>query len=465
MTKPYLNINKMSYKNSLMKFVLPVFGIFLLIIPQQSEAQQREVLDKIVAVVNDQIILKSDVDAQLAEFLSQRRDISYSDEMWYDVLENIIDNNVLYEQAKIDSIIVSEDEVNRAMDRRIRQLVSQVGSEEALEEVLGQSLIQIRSEFRDRFRRDIMVQRVRERKMRGIRITRPEVQEFFDAIPAHELPTIPETVELSHIVKIAPAGQEAEQMARQKAEALRDSILTHGSDFEELARRHSDGPGASRGGLLPMMPLSDLVSEYAAAASALEPGGISEVVRTRAGFHVIRLNRRSGDQIETSQILIQVREDQVDEAFAIERLEAIRDSVQTYEMSFADMARRHSEDPNTAPTGGRLLDSQTGQRRLVVDELDPSLYRAIVNLDEVGDISDPIRYTVGSGQNRQIAFRIIRLNNRIPEHIANMEQDFDIIRNFALQEKQLDVMNRWLAELRDEIFIEYRIDSPYASAN
>jgi len=464
MINSYTNSLNISFMSTLLKLALPVIGI-LLFLPQQSDAQQREVLDKIVAVVNDQIILKSDVDAQIAEFLSQRSDITYSDEMWYDVLENIIDNNVLYEQAKIDSITVSEDEVNRALDRRIRQLVQQVGSEEALEEVLGQSLIQVRSEFRDRFRRDIMVQRVRDQKMRSIRITRPEVVEFFNNIPQHELPEIPETVELSHIVAIAPAGEEAEQMARQKAEALRDSLLNHDADFEELARRHSDGPGASRGGLLPMMPLSDLVSEYAAAASALEPGGISEVVRTRAGFHVIRLNRRSGDQIETSQILIQVQEDQVDESIAIEKLEALRDSVITHGERFSDLARRHSQDPNTAPTGGRLIDNQTGQRRLAVDDLDPTLYRAIINLEEEGDITEPIRYTIGSGQNRQIAYRIIRLNSRIPEHIANLDQDFDIIRNFALQEKQLSAMNRWLTELREDIYIEYRIDSPYASTN
>ncbi|AXJ00889.1 periplasmic chaperone for outer membrane proteins SurA [Cyclonatronum proteinivorum] len=428
-----------------------------------AQAQQRQVLDKIVAVVNDQIILKSEVDEQIGEILSARRDMQFSEELWFEVLENIIDNNVMYEQAKIDSIVVTPDEVNRVMDQRIQQLIGQAGSEQALEQAMGQSLIQVRADYRDRFRRDMMVDRLRQQKLRSVRITRPEVVAFFNSIPADSLPVVPETVELSHIVAIPPVFDEAEVAARQFAESLRDSLLNHGADFETFARRYSSGPGANRGGLIPMLPLSDLVPEYAAAASALEPGGISQVVRTNAGFHIIRLNRRSGDQIETNQILIQVQEEQVDENFAIERLTAIRDSVLVHGKTFPQMARRHSEDPETSPTGGRIINQQTGQRRLAVDELEPALYRAIINLEGEGDITEPIRYTLRSGQNRQPAFRIIRLNNRIPEHVANLDIDYDIIRNIALQDKQMRELSRWIQNIREDMFIEYRIASPRAS--
>ncbi|MFW6347617.1 MAG: peptidylprolyl isomerase, partial [Cyclonatronaceae bacterium] len=228
-------------------------------------AQQREVLDQIVAVVNDQIILKSEVDARVAEVLSNQRGMQYSEELWYNMLENMIDNSVLYEQAQIDSISVSQDDVNRAMDQRISQLVQQVGSEEALEEALGQSLIQVRAEFRDTFEREMMIEQVRTQKQESVRITRPEVVEYFNEIPTDSLPTIPETVELSHIVSIPPARGEAEATARNRAEELRRQIMEEDADFEALAREHSDGPGASRGGLLPMVSTNDLIAEYAAA--------------------------------------------------------------------------------------------------------------------------------------------------------------------------------------------------------
>lgn len=432
-----------------------------------AEAQQRQVLDQIVAVVNDQIILKSEVDERVAEIISSRRGMQFSDQLWYDVLENMIDNSVLYEQARIDSIVVSQDDVNRAMDQRIRQLVQQVGSEEALEEALGQSLIQVRAEFRSTFRREMMIDQARSRKQNSVRITRPEVVEYFNEIPADSLPVIPETVELSHIVAFPPARGEAEVNARSKAQELRRQIIEDGADFEALAREHSDGPGASRGGQLPMVSTNDLIAEYAAAAAALEEGGISEIVRTRAGFHIIRLNERQGDRISTNQILIEVSEDEVDEEVALEKLSAIRDSVLVHDKSFRDMARRHSEDPNTAPLGGRLSDERSGQRRLVVSELDRSLNRAILNLDEEGEISEPVQFSISLGdeQAERTAFRIVRLNKRIPEHRANLEQDYSIIRNSALQRKQFEVMERWLQELREEVYVEYRIDTPYASGS
>jgi len=129
------------------------------------------------------------------------------------------------------------------------------------------------------------------------------------------------------------------------------------------------------------------------------------------------------------------------------------------------MARRHSDDSNTAVRGGRLSNEQTGQRRLSVDDLEPSLYRAIINLEDESDITEPIRHRVGSGQRRQQAYRIIRLDRRVPEHIANLDQDFEILRNIALQEKQLRELEAWLSELREDMYIEYRIDTPYASGD
>ncbi len=444
-------------------FILLSITILTAIKVENAQAQQSgQVLDEIVAMVNDNIILRSDIDARIAEIMAQQRGIEYTDRIWYDVLESVIDNYVMFEQAKIDSIVVTGDEVSRAMDQQIQRLVAQVGSEEALERALGQSLVQIRAQYRDEFRREIMVDRLRGQKIQSINITRPEVIEFFNSIPQDSIPIIPESVEISHIVAIPPTKDAARDAAFNRASTLRDSIVVHGADFETLARRHSDGPGASNGGFLPLMPLSDLVSQYAAAAAALQPGEISEVVETRFGFHVIRLNRRVGDQIETNHILIQIPEDEMDEDFAREKLHAIRDSVETHGARFSDLARKHSEDPMTAQRGGRVVNPESGQRRLVTEELDPALYRAILNLEE-GEISDPVRFTIGSGNTRQQALRIVLLNRRIPEHVANLDMDYDIIANFALQNKRMEVMDRWVRGMRNNVYVEYRIDNPYTS--
>lgn len=425
-------------------------------------SQQKQVADKIVAVVNDRIILKSDVDAEVRQYLQQAQandqQVSFSEDLWYSALQSMVDSNVMLEQAEIDSVVVSDDVVNRAMDNRIDQMIQQAGSEEALERALGNSIIQIRAEYRDQFREQMTTQQLQEQKMSSVEITRPEVRDFFNDIPENQLPTIPEQVELSQIVVTPPELEDARDEALRMAEALRDSVVEHGKDFEEMARKYSDGPSASRGGLLPMMPLGDLVANYSAAASALDPGEISQVVRTDFGYHVIRLNERQGDNIETNHILIEIDDEGVDEDYAINKLEALKDSVLNHGASFRELARQHSEDETTSAMGGRIMNMQTGDRKMALSDLEPSLYRIALLLDEPGEISDPRPFTMPQTERR--AYRIVRLDAHYPEHVANLEDDYSRIRDIALQRKRMRVMNDWLEDLREKIYVDIRMDMP-----
>jgi peptidyl-prolyl cis-trans isomerase SurA len=445
-----------------MKFLFSLFLIPFLFI-QSLSAQSGQVADRIIAVVNDRIILKSEIDNQVNDYIrsaqSQNQRISFSEELWYEVLESVIDEYVLLEKAKIDSITVSDDLVNREMNNRLMQLQQQLGSEQAVEEAFGRSMVQLRADFRDEFRDQMITNQVRLKKIQSISITRPEVISFFNKIPPDSLPTIPEQVSLSQIVIIPPPLADANENARRKAEAIRDSILNHGKSFEEMARLYSTGPAARNGGLLPMIQLGDLVAEYSAAASALEPGQISQVVRTAFGYHVIRLNRRVGDSIETNNIVIAIDENSLDDQFAIKKLEAIRDSVINHGVRFSDLARRHSQDPITAPTGGRLVDPQSQMRLIPINRLDPALYRITLLLENIGDISEPRPFNTG-GQINNRAFRIVRLDNIVPEHVANLEQDYDRIESIALEQKRLEALEKWMREIRKEIYVEYKISIP-----
>jgi peptidyl-prolyl cis-trans isomerase SurA len=426
-------------------------------------AQETNVADRIIAVVNDRIILKSDVDEEVSQYMNQveaqGQEISFSEDLWYSALQSMVDNYVMLERAKVDSITVSDEMVNRQMDARINDLIRQAGGERAVEEAFGKSIIQLRADFRDQFREQMVVQRVQQVKMNEINITRPEVENFFNDIPEEQLPTIPEQVGVSQIVIIPPPLEDAQSSAFQKAEAIRDSIVNQGEDFEEMARRYSEDQSAQRGGSLPMLPVNDLVANYSAAATAIEIGEISEVVRTEFGYHIIRLDDRRGDQIETSHILIKIDETLVDEDQAIDKLNAIRDSVLNHDKRFADMARRYSEDEDTKALGGRIVNRQTGERLIPISQLEPALYRIVLLLEEEGEISEPRSYNPPR-QNTSQAYRIVRLDRHIPEHIASLEQDYDRIRDIALQQKQMQEFRTWLEGLRDEVFIEFKIPMP-----
>jgi peptidyl-prolyl cis-trans isomerase SurA len=434
-------------------------AIALLFLASFEAFAQRKPADRIVAVVNGHIVLKSEVDAQVRMILQSQR-MPFSKELWFDVMESVVDNLVLVEKAKIDSVIVSDSEVDRTLEQRIKMQVQEFGSEEALIEAYGKSIAQLKMEYRERFKQEMTAQRVRQKKMDEIKITRPEVKAFFDRIPRDSLPIIPESVELAQIVVIAPPAADARDRAFKLASALRDSILNHGKSLEELADEYGYSPAGKNGGYLPMMPLSDLVPEYSAAASALEPGGISQVVETQFGFHVIRLNKRVGDKIETNHILIPVSREVVDDDFAIAKLTAIRDSILTGKKTFQEMAKRHSEDKYSAQAGGRMMDMETGERMMPINRMDPALYRVVLLMEKPGDITEPKPFNL-EGPVVKKAYRIIKLLKRVDEHRANLEQDYDLIQRFALQQKQMLELKKWLKKLREnDIYVELKVQKP-----
>lgn len=449
--------------------LLLLLTVSFFLVPFTSNAQEQssgKKLDQIVALVNDHVILKSDVDQRVQQYIMQMQEqqdqqIEFDEDIWYTVLQNTVDQYVMLDQAQRDSVEITDKMVDQNVDRQIEGYIEQVGSEEELEQQMGQSLIQIRADLRETYREQMIVQRFQEEKRNEISVTRPEVKEFFEEIPEDSLPTIPEQVAVSQIVTVPSAMQNAEEQAHDLAEQLRDSVVNHDKSIEELAKRHSDGPSASNGGKLPLMPLDDLIAEYSAAAASLEEGEISQVVETSFGYHVIRLNKRQGDQIDTNHILIEVDSENYDDQSAIDKLEAIKDSVETNDdITFAEMARKHSDDPNTGPQGGRVLNPETGERLIALDQLDPALYRIVLLLDEVGDISEPKSFTMGEEDNSKRAFRIVHLDKHVPEHVANLDDDYQRIRELALRQKQERVMSEMIEKLREEMYVEFKIPVP-----
>jgi len=446
-------------------FSLALAFIFLNATPSIAQNNPDQLIDKIVALVNNNIILKSEIDARVGQVLTSNKNVQFSEDLWYQILQSSVDNYVLLEQAKLDSIIISDIQVNAALDARIQEIGRQAGGVDALERAWGKSLIQIKAEFRDDFKEELTIEELRNSMIRNVTATRGEVREFYDKIPKDSLPLVPESVELAQIVKIPEPKAEAEEKAKQLAIALRDSILNHGKDLEDLARVYSDGPSAPRGGQLGLISMGDLVSEYSAAAAALRPGAVSEVVRTVFGYHVILLKKRVGDKIDTSHILLNVDDDELDEDSAIAELNALRDTLKTNpKKSFFDIAREESDDKNTSSLGGRLGNPRTGQKSIPLTSLDPSLYRIVLLLNDEGDISEPKPFKPEINNDTK-AFRIVKLINKVDEHRANLELDYELFESIALQDKQMREFNKWLLSLRKDIYIEYRVPMPSYISN
>ena len=441
--------------NKLFNLSAPLLILLLAICPAKQAAAQsdEEVIDEIVAVVGEYIVLKSEVDGIVLRFLQQQR-MDYSEELWLTALNQLIDQRVLAIHAKRDTnIVVSDDQVEQALDQRISQITAQMGGVSQLEQIYGKSTLEIRSDLREDLRDQLLADQFQGQKINSIRTTPSEIREWFQQFPTDSLPTIPETVRLSHIVRYPSLSQEAKDYAQELVTSIRDSVLAGSFTLEEAASAFSQDEGSkNNGGRYEGSRLRELVPEFAAVASRAEIGELSQVFESPYGFHVLRVNERRGDVVDFNHVLIQIDEDKSDPTEAIDLLSQVRDSIITNDMPFELMARRHSEEEVSNKLGGRVLNYSTGERDLPLEALNFT-WRNTINRIEPGEISEPAEVELLDGKK---AYHIIRLQRRVPEHKVDIETDYERIESLALQDKQNRVLGEWLQELRTDVYIEMR---------
>jgi peptidyl-prolyl cis-trans isomerase SurA len=425
-------------------------------------AQDERVLDEIVALVDNSILLRSDVDGLLFNAVQQGQ-VEYNNDTWLEALDQLIDQKVMAAHARRDTnITVTDDELTQALDQRIQQMSAQVGGEDRLEEIYGKSVIQIKAELRTEFRDQLLADRLQRGKMETVRTTPSQVRSWYAAIPPDSLPEIPEAVQVSHIVRHPTITDEARSDALDILSTIRDSILVGGASFEEMAALFSDDPGsANQGGRYSSSSLDDFVPEFAAVASRMPVGEISQIFETEFGLHILRVNERRGDVVDLNQILIEFDRGKFDPEPAISYLEGLRDTLLTGAQDFGRIARLHSQDEASASNGGRVLDPRTGRQNLFLESLGPDWRETLFELD-VGDISKPDPVQLLDGRR---AYHIVWLRERIPEHRLDLDTDYAMVEEFALRDLQARVLRGWLDGLRESVYIDIRVDTAQAATS
>lgn len=414
-------------------------------------------LDGIAAVVGDQIILHSEVDAFA---LQASQDQPVTPELWSRALDRLVDQRVVIAQARRDTLLqVTEEMVDGQLDRQVAQLAAQLGGETQLMAAYGRSIEEIRRSLRDDVRDEILLQQYQARRLRDLTITPGEVRSWFEKIPEAQRPLVPELVRVAHIVRLPAPDEAAKAEVRAFAQALRDSIVAGQATIEDLANRYSDDPGntnrdgTQNGGRYDGFRLGDLVPEFRAAAAALEPGAYSEVFESAYGYHVLRVNERVGERVSFNHILLDVPTGGAEVEAATAFLAALRDSVEAG-VPFEALARRHSEDPYSAQRGGFVSDPQTGTRDLSLDGLGAQ-WRASLEGLEPGDLSEPSEVSLLDGTP---AIHLVLLQKRTPEHPLSIADDYTLLSQYALQEKRQREQQSWVADLRRRVYVDIRAD-------
>ena len=416
---------------------------FILVFTIYLSAQ--EAIDKIVAVVDNEIILQSELDFQTGIFASQRQLDPNTPGLKEQLLNSMIEEKLIYAQADLDSITVTEDDINQRIDYQINSFVQQYGSIANIEKIYGMSIDRIKRELRDEVRKSLMSQRLQEKNFGKVQASRREIEEFFNTYK-DSIGTIPEKVTIFHIFQNPKASEKLKKIFYDKALSLLDSIKA-GADFSELAKNNSDDPGsAAQGGDLGFVKKGVFYPEFEEAAFKLNVGELSGVVESPVGFHIIQLLEKRGESINTRHILIKIKADENADLQTIDFLSSLRDSIQKGVGTFQEYAKKYSEDKETAPFGGEL-------GNFYISQLDKALLDAVGKLKQ-GDIGFPRRLEYAPGT---YGYHIVWLQSRIPQHKASLTDDYAEVKKLADENKKQKEYTKWIETIKSKIFWEVRI--------
>ena len=403
---------------------------------------QQNVVDRIVAVVDKEIITESDIHERITYAALQNRLDPKSPDLRHQVMENLIAEKLMLAQAILDSVAVTEDEVTRSLDQQFQNFVKQAGSEQALEKVYGKPVSRMKREFRPEMRKQLLIQKLRQQREANLSVSRREVEEFFESYK-DSLPRVPEEVDISHIFIVPKPDTSLENKTRLQLNALRDSIVA-GGDFADFAKRYSQDPNGATGGDLGWAKRGvAFVPEFEEAVFALKEKEISPVVKTEFGFHLIQLLERRGESVHARHILLRTEKGPASDTAAIHLLSALRDSI-LQGKSLAELARRYSEDEDTKSIGGDL-----GQ--ISVDQLEADFSSVVKDL-KAGEISQPHRVTMKNSYGYQIVF----LKKRVAAHSVNLTDDYRRTEQMALYVKRNKMNAAWIEELKKNIYVDIR---------
>jgi peptidyl-prolyl cis-trans isomerase SurA len=422
------------------------FSLALACAPPLSAQQQEQVLDRIVAVVGKEFILQSDLNAQ-AEFFAFNNKVDPSTPgVREQVLDAMVNEKLVLAEALVDTnLSVTDDEISQQLDALIAQRVAlpQIGSEKRLEEMYGMPVSKMKREFRDDMRKQILVQKLQQSRFGGLQVSRREVEEFFAAFK-DSLPSVPEELELFHILRIPRIGEASRRIVRDRAQQILDSIRA-GGDFADFAKRYSqDQATAADGGDLGSWRRGQFVKEFEEIVFSLKDKDISGIVETSRGYHIIQLLERQGELVHARHLLFRVGVDSAGIRETVAFLRGLKDSARAG-ASFSELAKRHSEDKESGPLGGFL-------GKYTVDQFDQSLLDAITGLS-TGDISDPVEVSTGTGTGLHIIF----VKQRVPGHTINLQDDWKRIEQLATGYKRNAEYQQWLKKLRGEIYWNVRL--------
>lgn len=439
-----------------MKFFISSLIVLLAI---TSNAQPKKVLaDKIVGVVGDRIILKSDIDNSIEDAKRSGQDIPPDASCI--IMQQALIRKALVLQAEKDSVPVGDDEIEQELEQRIRYFIQQYGGKERLEEISGRTIYQIKEDFRQSVKEQRQSDAMRNKIVENIKITPAEVKTFYESIPKDSLPFFESELEIGQVVVYPKANRELEKYSQDQLAEYRKQVESGSRKFETLAKLYSDDPGTKDNGGYFEFNRNDrqVDKNFIVQSFKLKEGQVSPVFKSAFGYHIVQLISRNGDDLAVRHILKvpTVTQDEINES--ILKLDSVRSKIVAGVLDFGEAVGKYSEDDNSKFTAGRIR-GRDGSSFVTIDQLDKDVVQMLDKL-KVGEISQP---TVYKDERDKQGVRIVYLISKTSPHRLNMKDDYNRIAQMALEEKKSKHMLRWFEQHIPTYYI--LIDKEYQSCS
>jgi peptidyl-prolyl cis-trans isomerase SurA len=408
-------------------------------------------VDRIIAKVDNYFILKSEVENLVVKSKQENQNLDKCQ-----ALESLAIQKLLVAKAEIDSVIVEDNQLKGQLDARMGEMIRIYGNEKNIVQQLNKSIETLKSELKSLVKEQMTAQKMQQTITDKVSVTPNEVKDFFVKIPKDSLPLIPTEVILSQIVRLAEVTKAQKTELVEKLNGLKRRIEL-GESFSELAKEFSEDQGSKTyGGDLGWSKRGVMVPEFEAAAMSLDSGKMSDIVESKFGYHLIQTIELRGQEFHAKHILLRPDYALLDLTSSKNYLDSLKKQIEIDSIKFERAVKLYSQDDQTQNSGGILLNQETGANKMSLDvSMEPNLYFTVDPL-KVGMISAPVNYRTADGQT---GMRIILLKTKIEAHRANLKDDYEKLRNYALNQKQNEMVEKWFKGAISEVFIN--IDPEY----
>ena len=457
-----LNFKSLNFE--LMKRNWIIIALLFFALPLFSQNQQPQVVDKVVAVVGKNIILQSDIENQYIQYRVQGMTEGTGKEVRSRILEELLLQKLMLNQAEMDSITVTDEQVEAELNRRIQWFISRIGSQEKMEAQFGKSMSEIKDEVRQASKDNMLQEQVQAKIMENVTVTPQEVKDFYLNIPKDSLPMVSPSYEIVQIVKRPPVSIDEKLQVKDRLYQIRKRILEGESSFATMAVLYSEDPGSARqGGELGLTGRGEWATEFENVAFNLRDGEISDVVETQFGFHIIQLIEKRDNMVNCRHILLTAKVPVEALEKAQNDLDSVAQLIRNGDMTFEDACKKFSDD-DSKNNGGYLTNAITNGNWISMQDLQEleqaypeykNLAFVISRLD-VGEVSDPVPMTTNDNKD---AFRLVMIKRKTEAHQANLKEDYNLIQSWALSQKRQEAIGKWVKGKAAKAYI--RLDDAF----